>query len=221
MRTFAGLVLALLTAFAGCVLAIFIGDYLTKLAHVPEMEGQRRMTVIFLCVPLGLLSGLVLGLIGSVVVRRQGAAGFLIALGWSLSIVCGIGGLLGGVPYLLSDKPPKINGKRLELQFEIRAPAALKIPEQPDGYSVRVNLYTDNRQGRFAFIDWKGITKNAEHVTIPGMCFSSRTVRADLFSRRPAMNQLPRRSVNLKRCRLRLVNRRIGPIGCSRRNAPT
>ena len=72
------------------------------------------------------------------------------------------------MPYLLSDKPPQIDGKHLELEFELRAPATLKIPEQPDGYSIRVSLYADNRQSDFAFIDWNGITKNAEHVTVPG-----------------------------------------------------
>ena len=96
MRVVRGLIIALLTALAGCVLAVPVGDYLTKLAHVPEMEGQRGMTVFFLCVPLGIMAGLVVGVIASIVVRRQGPAGFLIALGWSLLIVCGIAGLLGG-----------------------------------------------------------------------------------------------------------------------------
>ena len=135
---------------------------------MPEMEGQRGMTVVFLCAPLGILVGLVIGIISAILVRRQGLAGFLIAQGWSLLIVCGVAGLLIGVPYLLSDKPPRIDGKRLELQFELRAPATFKIPDQPDGYGIRVSLYTDNRQSRFAFIDWNSITKNAEHVTIPG-----------------------------------------------------
>jgi hypothetical protein len=168
MQVVRALVVALLTACAGCILAVFVGDYLTRLAHVPEMEGQRGMTVFFVCVPLGILVGLVIGLVMSMLVRRRGAAGFIIALGWALLTVCGTAGLLGGVPYLLSDKPPQIDGKRLELQFELRAPAALKIPEQPDGYSIRVSLYTDNRQSGFAFIDWTAITKNAEHVIIPG-----------------------------------------------------
>ena len=168
MRVVRALFIALLTAFAGCILAFFVGDYLTRLAHVPEMEGQRGMTVFFLCVPLGILAGLVIGIIASIMVRRQGPAGFFVAQGWSLLILCGIAGLLAGVPYLLSDKPPKIDGKHLELQFELRAPATLKIPEQPDGYSIRVSLYTDNRQSRFAFIDWNAITKDADHVTIPG-----------------------------------------------------
>ena len=157
-----------MTALAGCILAVFVGDYLTKLAHVPEMEGQRGMTGFFLCVRLGILAGLVIGITVSIMVRRQGPAGFVIAPGWSFLIVCGMAGLLGGVPYLLSDKPPQIDGKHLELEFELRAPATLKIPEQPDGYSIRVSLYTDNRQSGFAFIDWNGITKNAEHVTVPG-----------------------------------------------------
>ena len=168
MRILRGLLIALVTAFAGSIVAFFVGDYLTRLAHVPEMEGQRGMTVIFLCVPLGILAGVVIGIISSVFVRRRGLAGFVIAQGWSLLVLCGIAGLLGGVPYLLSDKPPKIDGRRLELEFELRAPATFKIPEQPDGYSIRVGLYTDNRQSDYAFIDWNSITKDAEHIIISG-----------------------------------------------------
>src|SRR5213080_3031661 len=146
MRFLRAFFIALFTALVGCFLAFFVGDYLTRLAHVPEMEGQRGMTVIFLCVPLGILARVVIGIISSVFVRRRGLAGFVIAQGWSLLVLCGVAGLLGGVPYLLSDKPPKLDGKRLELEFELRAPATLKIPEQPDGYSIRVSLYADNRQ---------------------------------------------------------------------------
>jgi hypothetical protein len=168
MRVLRALFIALFTAFVGCVLAFFVGDYLTRLAHVPEMEGQRGMTVFFLCVPLGILAGLVIGIVSTIVVRRQGLAGFLVAQSWSLLIVCGVAGVLAGIPYLLSDKPPRIDGKRLELQFELRAPATFKIPDQPDGYGIQVCLYTDNRQNQYAFIDWNGITKDAEHATVPG-----------------------------------------------------
>jgi hypothetical protein len=160
--------IALFTAFVGCVLAFVVGDYLTRLAHVPEMEGQREMTVVFVCVPIGIVAGLVIGVVSAILVRRQGLAGFFVAQGWSLLIVCGLAGLLVGVSYVLSDKPPRIDGKRVELQFELRAPATFHIPDQPDGYSIQVSLYTDNQQTRFAFIDWNGITKDAEHIIIPG-----------------------------------------------------
>ncbi len=168
MRFLRAFFIAIFTAFVGCLLAVFVGDYLTRLAHVPEMEGQRGMTVFFLCVPLGILAGLIIGIISSILVRRQALAGFFIAQGWALLIVCVVAGLLVGVPYVLSDKPPRIDGKRVELQFELRAPPAFQIPDQPNGYSIRVSLYTDNQQSRFAFIDWNGITKDANHITIPG-----------------------------------------------------
>ena len=126
------------------------------------------MFVVFVCAPLGILIGLAAGIISSLVVQREGVAGFFIAQGWSLLVVCGLAGLLAGVPYLLSDKPPTIAGKGVELQFELRAPAGFKIPDQPDGYSIRVSLYAGNKQNQYAFIDWNGITKDAEHATIPG-----------------------------------------------------
>ncbi|HEY5991087.1 MAG TPA: hypothetical protein VIU10_00770 [Candidatus Udaeobacter sp.] len=172
MRVLRAFFVAIFTALVGCVLAFFVGDYLTRLAHVPEMEGQQAMTVLFLCVPVGILAGLVIGIISSILVTRRGLAAFLIAQGWSLLIVCGLAGLLVGITYLLSDKPPRIDGKRVELQFEVRAPATFKIPDQPDDYSIRVSLYTGNQktqhETQVAFIDWSSITKDAEHVTIPG-----------------------------------------------------
>jgi len=168
MRVLRALFIALFTAFIGCLLAFFVCDYLSRLAHMSNMEGGRGMFVVFVCAPLGILVGLVIGIVSSILVRRQGPGGFFVAQGWSLLIVCGLAGLLAGVPYLLSDKPPTIDGKRLELQFELRAPAKFKIPDQPDGYSIRVCLYTDNRQNEYAFIDWSGITKDPEHATVPG-----------------------------------------------------
>jgi hypothetical protein len=160
--------IALFTAFVGCLLALFVGDYLTKVAHMSNMEGGRGMFVVFVCAPLAILLGLVIGIISSILIRRQGLTGFFVAQGWSLLIICGLGGLLAGVPYLLSDKPPTVDGKRLELQFELRAPAAFKIPDEPDASSIRVSLYTDNRQNQYAFIDRNAIRKDARRATIPG-----------------------------------------------------
>jgi hypothetical protein len=168
MRVLRALFIALFTAFVGCLLAFFVGDYLSRLAHMSNMEGGRGMFVVFVCAPLGILAGLVIGIVSSILVGRQGPAGVFVAQGWSLLIVCVLAGLLAGVPYLLSDKPPTVDGKRLELQFELRAPATFKIPDQPDGYSIRVCLYADNRQNQYAFIDWSAITKDAGHATVPG-----------------------------------------------------
>jgi MFS family permease len=168
MRILRGLVIALLTAFAGCVLAFFVGDYLTRLAHVPEMEGQRGMAVFFLCVPLGILAGFLIGIISSILVRRQGPAGFLVAQGWALLIICGIAALLGGVTYLLSDKPPKIDGKFLTLDFEVRVPPSIQLPAEMHDYTVSVSLYTDGTQTRVVQIDPRSIKKDSTGATFSG-----------------------------------------------------
>src|SRR5882762_11142788 len=99
MRVLRALFVALLTAFAGCLLAFFVGDYLTRLAHMSNMEGGRGMFIVFVCAPLGILVGLVIGIISSILVRREGLAGFLVAQSWSLLIVCGVAGVLAGVSY--------------------------------------------------------------------------------------------------------------------------
>jgi hypothetical protein len=168
MRLLRAFFIALFTAFVGCLLAFFVGDYLTKLAHVPEMEGQRGMTVIFLCVPLGILAGLVIGIISAVLVRRQGLAGFLVAQGWSLLIVCGLAGLLAAVSYLLSDKPPKIDGKFLTLDFEVRVPPSIQLPAEMHDYTVSVSLYTDGTQTRVAQIDPRSIKKDSTGAAFSG-----------------------------------------------------
>ena len=93
MRFLRAFAIGVITAVVGCLLAFFVGDYLTRLAHVPEMEGQRGMTVVFLCAPLGILVGLIIGIVSAILVRRQGLAGFLIAQGWSLLILCAVAGM--------------------------------------------------------------------------------------------------------------------------------
>jgi hypothetical protein len=55
MRVLRALFIALLTAFVGGLLALFVGDYLTRLAHMSDMEGGRGMFVVFVCTPLGIL----------------------------------------------------------------------------------------------------------------------------------------------------------------------
>jgi len=168
MRFLRAFFVALLTAIVGCVLAFFVGDYLTKLGHMSNMEGGRGMFVVIARAPLGILVGFVIGIVSSLLVRRQGAAGFFIAQGWSLLIVCALAGLLVGVPYLLSDKPPRIGGKGLSLEFELRVPQQFSIPDTPSGDSVRVSLYSGNRETTYAFIDWASIERAPEGAIIPG-----------------------------------------------------
>ena len=168
MRFLRAFLVAIFTALVSCVLAFCVGDYLTRLAHMSNMEGGRGMFVVFVCAPLGILLGVVIGVVSSLLVRRQGVAGFFIAQGWSVLLVCAVAGLLMGVPYLLSDKPPRIGGKELSLEFEVRVPLQFSIPDTPSGDSIRVTLYNGNRETTYAFIDWSSIKRAPEGAIIPG-----------------------------------------------------
>ena len=169
MRLLRAFFIALFTALVGCVVAFFVGDYLTRVGHMSNMEGGRGMFVVFLCAPLGIFVGFVIGIVSSLLVRRQGAAGFFIAQGWSLLIVCAVTGLVVGVPYLLSDKPPRLGGKELSLEFELRVPPQFSIPDTPSGDSVRVSLYSGNCETAYAFVDWASIKRAPEGgAIIPG-----------------------------------------------------
>src|ERR1700747_2552873 len=59
MRVLRAVFIALLMAFVGCLLAFFVGAYLTRVAHMSDMEGGRGMFIVFVCAPLGILVGLV------------------------------------------------------------------------------------------------------------------------------------------------------------------
>jgi hypothetical protein len=168
MRFLRAFFVVIFTAIVGCILAFFVGDYLTRLGHMSNMEDGRGMFVVFVCAPLGILVGFVIGVVSSLLVRQQGAAGFFIAQGWSLLILCGLSGLLVGGPYLLSDKPPRIGGKELSLEFELRIPRQFSIPDTPSGDSVRVSLYSVNRGTTYAFIDWASIKRAPEGALILG-----------------------------------------------------
>src|ERR1700730_5141385 len=103
------IVVGVITSILGCILAFPVGDYLTRLMHVPDLEGQRGYALVFICAPLGLVAGFLIGLIVGLRTRRPGLAGFGAAQGLSILITGVVAGLLFVVPYLLSDKPPKID----------------------------------------------------------------------------------------------------------------
>jgi len=53
MRVLRASFVALFTAFVGCLLCFFVGDYLSRLGHMSNMEGGRGMFVpCFVCAPL-------------------------------------------------------------------------------------------------------------------------------------------------------------------------
>jgi hypothetical protein len=178
MRVLRAVSIGFLSVIAGCILAFFVGDYLTQLAHMSNMEGGRGMFVLFFCGPLGILAGLIVGIVVSILVRRSGAAGFFFALGLSILTLSILGGLTAGIPYLFSDKPPRIDGKRLVIEFELRIPPQVSIPDSGHGDDVRAILYSGDRDFAWASIDLTTMRRTPEGAIIPG--------QAELLTHNPA-----------------------------------
>jgi MFS family permease len=168
MRFLRAFAIGVITAVVGMFLAIFASDYLTRIYHVSDMEGQRGMAVIFLFAPLGFVVGFVIGAIAALRTRWSGVVGFIKTQGLSILIIIAIGGAVSGLLWLGADKPPKIDGKELVLEFELKIPPAIQIPEELNDYTIRASLYANNRDNRYASIDLKSITKQDSYIIVSG-----------------------------------------------------
>jgi MFS family permease len=172
-----------ITAVVGMFLAIFASDYLTRLYRVSDMEGQRGMAVIFLFAPLGLVIGFVIGVIAALRTRWSGFVGFIKTQGLSILIVIATAVAVSGLLWLGADKPPKIDGKELVLEFELKIPPAIQIPEELNDYTIRASLYADNKDNRYASIDLKSMTKQDGYVVIAGTtALMSHSANRSLFA---------------------------------------
>jgi len=168
MRFLRAFAIGVITAVAGMFLAIFVSDYLTRLYHVSNMEGQRGMAVIFLFAPLGLIVGFAIGLIVALRTRMSDFIGFIKAQGLSILITIVLAAAVSAFLWLGADKPPKIDGKELVLEFELKIPPVIQLPVELNDYTVRASLYANNKENRYANIDLKSITKQDGYVTIQG-----------------------------------------------------
>jgi hypothetical protein len=183
MRFLRAFAIGVITAVVGMFLAIFASDYITRLYHVSDMEGQRGMAVIFLFAPLGLIVGFLIGVIAALRTRWAGFVGFIKTQGLSILIVIAIGGAVSGVLWLGADKPPKIDGKELMLEFELKIPPAIQIPAELNDDTIRASLYVNNRENRHASIDLKSMTKQDSYLIVSGTVeLMSHSVNRSLFA---------------------------------------
>src|SRR5438477_12348468 len=67
-----------------------------------------------------------------------------------------------------ADHPPKIDGKNLTLDFELKIPATISLPAELNDYNVRASLYANNRDNRYAKIDIPSIVKSDGFIVVPG-----------------------------------------------------
>ena len=160
--------IAFLTAIAGGILSVVASLYLTELYHVSNFEGGRGMLIFFALAPLGLIVGFTIGLVVGLRSRGAGFGGFAKAQGIALGIAIGLAAVVSGILYLAADHPPKLDGKPLALEFELKIPPALKLPVQPSVQTLHASLYANDRDNRYALLDYDKIASRDGFVFVPG-----------------------------------------------------
>jgi hypothetical protein len=87
--------------------------------------------------------------------------------GLSILLTCILAGLLTGILYLTADRPPTIDGKQLTLDFELRIPSTIQLPNPLNEYSLHSSLYSNNKDNRYIAIDPNTLSRsNNGSVTV-------------------------------------------------------
>lgn len=142
MNWTASILIAVLTAAFGLLAAGLIANAAAGWHRISSFEGQAGYFVVMTAL-IGGVAGLVIGLICGRLMGGAGAAGaaggpaFLKGLGLSFAVTGGIAGLAALLAWSLADVPPEIDGVPLDLEVEIRLPAAdMEPPASRSGEAV-------------------------------------------------------------------------------------
>ena len=182
MKALRVVAIALLTAIAGAVLSIGASLYLTELYHVSNFEGGRGTLIFFALAPLGFIVGLIIGLIVALLSRGTGISGFAKGQGIALALTISLAAIVSGTLYLAADHPPTLDGKSLALEFEVKIPLTLKLPAEPSAQTLHASLYANDRDNRYALLDYDKITTRDGFVFVPGRAtLLSQTFNRDLL----------------------------------------
>jgi len=121
MSWVASIVGALLTGAAGLFVAGFVAALCASWYRMSNFEGASGYFVVLTAI----LGGIVSFFIGLIVARLVGSGSglsFLKATGISWGLVVGIAGVTAAIAFLLADVPPRIDGRYLKVEVEIRLP---------------------------------------------------------------------------------------------------
>jgi hypothetical protein len=122
MSWIAPVFIAVLTGTLALFVAGFIGSLSVRWYHVSNFEGGAGYATVAIAI-FGGMAAFLLGLGISRFTGGPSALGFFKGLGWSWSAVLIIAAVSTAISFLLADIPPKIDGKYLDLEVEIKLPA--------------------------------------------------------------------------------------------------
>jgi len=160
--------LAVLTAVCGCMGAAVLGAVCARWYRVTSFEGASGYYVVGIAL-LGLVGGFFLGLVTS-----RFASGFWRALGFSVGSEAGLFALIALFAWLGADFPPKLDGKELVVEVEVRLPEGLEPPkkeEQGYGWNVTITADTGARHQNTTAMDVEKARREDGRWIVPASVF--------------------------------------------------
>ena len=93
---------------------------------------------------------------------------FAKAQGIALAITISLAAIVSRILYLAADHPPTLDGKSLALEFELKIPPTLKMPTRASMQNLHASLYANDRDNRYALLDYDKIASRDGFVFVPG-----------------------------------------------------
>ncbi|MBX3745735.1 MAG: hypothetical protein KF833_10545 [Verrucomicrobiae bacterium] len=140
MHWFLYILLALPVAALGLLCGGYIGDHCVRWYRISSFEGGSGYFVVGLAL-LGGVVGLVTALVTAGALAPQQGPGYLKAFGTSTGIVLAMACLALLSCWLLADIPPRLHGRELTIEVEVRLPADAPSPRDAQGES-RIELHS-------------------------------------------------------------------------------
>lgn len=173
---------ALVSGLVTAVVTAPVAYKLTGLHGVSEFEGKRSVYVFFYFVPLALVGGFLLGLLGSKLVGAAEWAQFWKAT--TLSVGLGLGALvaIAGLSFLSVPRAPMQAGKALAVEVEVLVPAELLTPNYREPYIIRMGLNAGDNDNRVVPVDTTNFREETGVLVVPALA--------------PLYSHAPRRSLS-------------------------
>lgn len=165
------LLVACLTAVAGGALGLPVALWAMEILNVSHREGASDFAVAFLWTPLAIITGFIVGLVVGFGVGGAGFTGFVVREGIALAIVAALVAAAGGLAYARADHPPRIDGERIEAEFELRMPTRgrsvedVKQPNPNAPFAIR--FMAGDSFTSYARENWDGARRTEEFIIVP------------------------------------------------------
>ncbi len=160
------LLAGLVNGVLGAALTVFAADLGTTWHRVSNMEGGRGMLIAFVYLPLGFTV-----VVGVRVARARAVTSFpagLARVGVAGGATVGLVAVALGLAWLSADRPPTLEGKELNLAFEIRLPPAYPVRDSLRERDFRVGVVVSSSDRAYADLAFDSVRVDGDAVIVPG-----------------------------------------------------